>query len=116
MCCSAANGCGIVKRDWLVNSTYQGTAVVNNTKCNYWYSVKEAISLSLSLFLVMLLTLHSHVIHTRDQQGLQKNLWYQTVDKGIPALLDQQVLINSLELGSWVEHGDALLTTQLSTA
>jgi uncharacterized protein YbaR (Trm112 family) len=91
MCCSAANGCGIVKRDWLVNSTYQGTAVVNNTKCNYWYNVKEESDFSLSLSLLSCYLLHSHAIRTRDQQGLQKNLWYQTVDKGIPALLDQQV-------------------------
>jgi hypothetical protein len=42
MCCTAANGCGIVKRDWLVNGTYQGTAVVNNTKCDTWYVVPPA--------------------------------------------------------------------------
>jgi len=61
MCCTNANGCGIVKRDWLVNGTSAGTSVINGTKAVGW-----------------------------EMSGVQKNYWWQTVDTGVPLLLDQQ--------------------------
>jgi len=59
MCCTDADGCGVVMPDWLNNATYLGQVDLNGTTCDKW-----------------------------QKDGLQTNYWYQT-EAGVPCELDE---------------------------
>ncbi len=59
-CCSAAKGCGVVKRNWLTTANYTGQQKINGFIANTW-----------------------------EIKGLQENVWAQTLD-GKPVQLDMK--------------------------
>ncbi|EFC42443.1 predicted protein [Naegleria gruberi] len=61
MCCTAENGCGVLKTNWLFNSTYIGQTTYNGYPVHQW-----------------------------DKKGLQNNYYYEMIANNVPVAIDQQ--------------------------
>jgi len=61
MCCTAAEGCGVLRPDWLSNSTFIGYNTTGTVKYQVW-----------------------------DKKGLQDNYYWQADDSQAPYIIDQQ--------------------------
>jgi hypothetical protein len=60
MCCDASKGCGILSPSWVDGAEFIGFVEYQNQNASKW-----------------------------DKKGLQSNFYYQTVDKNLPAGVDQ---------------------------